>query len=477
MDMGELYGGLNALDVAFVTRDANGVVTGIREGKEVIPVVLGKTNPLTGGIDLTAGGEVIELGGGTPEQIGFIDYLKVGFAGDSIALSNWGADGGTSLSPLYWASAELYPCDWVSVMNTGVGGTSSSHLISNQIATLEALTIKPDVVIVQSLQNDHIGTYANADTYFDNYRQYSERALVAGVQLVVLCAHPPKSSAPDVASALLYLNRKIEEYCRVTPGNFFCDVFSAWRRTNAADTSGVAWRGTAGGADSFSDDGTHPTGLAARQAAPLIAPVLARYARPVFPRPQVAVAYDNVNFIYNNLLGPNGLMLGTSGQLNGVNNAGVAGNSTGAQDRWYLTDGNGVLATPSIVTGEDGYLYQQITLSGTASADATVQLRYNYIQNVTSGNFSGEAIIETSSLVGVKSIRLAIGGLVPFTLGGGTAGVVPFGTTRLHFRTPTGVLSNSGSTTKSNDIIISVENGQTVSGSVLIGRVGVHRLS
>lgn len=408
----------------------------------------------------------------TPEQIAFRTPLKLGFAGDSIAnmwASKWGD------SPVWWASTELYPCEYTVHMNTSLGGTSSSHLISNQIATLEALSVKPDVVIVQTLQNDYIGSTALADTYFANVQQYSQRALAAGVKLVVICSKPPKSSSPDVAAALGYLNRRIDRYCRDTPGNFYCDVFNAWRRTNAADTSGVAWRGTAGAADAFSEDGTHPTGLASRNAAPLILPILQRFARPVQPFPSVAVAYDNTNYPYGNLLGINGLMLGTNGQYNGVNNANVAGNSTGAQDRWFLTDGNGITATPTLVTGSDGFTYQNLVLSGTATADATVLLRTAYIQDVASGTFIGEAIVNCQNVTGVRDMGVLFAGFTTATIVN-NAGAQFSLNNRMHFRTEPTVFSNSGFSNRTNDIIIKVKNGVTVSGTVQVGRVGIFRI-
>jgi hypothetical protein len=99
--------------------------------------------------------ETALLGGGRP--------LRVGFAGDSIADFMGQRD---EISALYWAATEIYPCEYESVVDTGLGGSSSSNLISAQIAVLEAAPVKPDVVFVQSVQNDGLGSQANADTYF-----------------------------------------------------------------------------------------------------------------------------------------------------------------------------------------------------------------------------------------------------------------------------------------------------------------------
>lgn len=396
--------------------------------------------------------------------------LKVGYAGDSIA-GFWSNSNGSS--PLWWAATELYPCDYVNHMDTAVGGTSSSHLISNQIATLEALSVKPDVVIVCTTQNDYIGSYANAETFFDYLKTYSERALTAGVSMVVLCAHPPDSA--DDEDAVAYLNRLIEIYCFKTTGNFFCDLMSVWKQATATDVGGISYRGTANTADSFSDDGVHPTALATRAAAPLILPVLQRYARPVEPLSSIAAPYDDQTAPYSNVLDQNGNMIGTSGQLNGVNNAGVAGNSTSTYDRWYLTDENGITVTPTIVTGDDGYRYQSIALSGTATADAEVRLRYQYVKDVALGDYTAEALINCQSVQNIKNIGIKVTSIGNATTNFSNNLIEMDINTELHTLVKVEGFSNSGFSGKFFDVVIEVENGVTPSGTVLVGRCGITR--
>lgn len=280
--------------------------------------------------------------------------LLIGFAGDSIAYQWGGQLNGVNVSqsPLFWAATELYPCDFQVVMNTGLGGSSSSQLLiasgatPPQISVLQGLATKPDIVVVQTLQNDFMGSYANADTNVANVTSYTTQALAAGVKLVVICSRPPKSGT-DNPSALVYANRQLEIFCRNTKGTLYLDVFGIWRRNGVADAAGagIPYQGAANTATAFSDDGTHPTPQAARAVAPLVVPILKQYARPIVPMPSANSAYDNVNAIYNNLFGPNGGMVGTGGLYNGVNNTNVAGNSATAQDRWELTDGSGVVAT------------------------------------------------------------------------------------------------------------------------------------
>jgi lysophospholipase L1-like esterase len=399
--------------------------------------------------------------------------LKLGFAGDSIA-SMWAST--TGFSPVFWAKTELYPCDIVVTMNTAAPGLSSSHLVSNQIAILEALATKPDVVIIQSLQNDFAGSAANAESLFANVRTYSERALAAGVKLVVICSHPPKSSVPDVAAAVGHLNRLIENYCLNTPGNFYCDVMGAWRAKGVADTNGIAWQGTANTVDAYSDDGTHPGVLAARAAAPLIEPVLRRYARPISPVPFAVVAYDNTNYPYGNVLGLQGAMVGTGGQYNGVDNTNVPGASATVRNRWEVTDGNGVTATPLIVTGSDGYRYLQLTLSGTATANGSVTAATSFAYIVTSADYFAELVTECQNLTGITGVRADFQAIQTMDLAGSGNSVLTLNG-RQHWRTPIINYSSTQFSLKTNQIVINFKSGQTVSGVIRIGRVGIHRVA
>lgn len=399
--------------------------------------------------------------------------LTVGFAGDSIADFMGQRD---EISSFYWAATEFYPCEYENIVDTGLGGSSSSHLISSQIAVLEAAPVKPDVMFVQSLQNDGIGSQANADTYFAYLQEYSERALAAGVKLVVLCSRPPKSSTPDTPAAWFYLNRRIERYCRDTPGNYYLDVASAWRQTNSEDTTLVGWRGSVGGLDAFSPDGTHPSAIACREAGKLLAPLLSRLTRRMEPMNNAAFPYDDTTLIgrYGNVLGAEGMMVGTGGQLNGVDNTGVAGRVAGTFERWRITTPAGITCVPSIVTGEDGYRYQQMVLSGTAGADGDITMRRAFFHDVTTGSFIIEAVVETESLSGVRGVVFSAVGQGCSMVGVANIGV---GTTRLHLRSAPGAFSNSGFSTINNDISIPVLSGAVVSGTVRVGRVGAYRVS
>lgn len=443
--------------------------------------LLGRTTASAGAAQEISVGSGLSLSAGalsatpsTPNQLGYLSGLNVGFAGDSIA-GMWAAR--TGASPLFQAAYELYPCEINTVLNSSLGGTSSTHLMGTQLAVLAAAPIKPDVLIVQSIQNDFVGSAATAATLAGNVTSYALEALALGVKLVCICAHPPKNGT-DHPAALVQLNRILEDFCRDTPGMYFIDVFSVWRAVpTAAETSGIPWRGTPYTSNSYSHDGTHPNALAARAAAPLILPVLKRWARPITPTPQAAVAYDNTNYLYGNVLGLNGLMIGTNGTYNTVTNAGVAGASTGAQDRWNLVDGNGVTATPSLVVGTDGYTYQQLTLSGIASANTSVTLTNNFLFDVAVGSFFAEVSMDTTSLVGVSGITFETSSLFAGTNDAGNSdqALIPYGTTKFLMRSAVASFSNSGFANRASTISINIPIGSTVSGSIRIGRVGIYR--
>lgn len=395
--------------------------------------------------------------------------LRVAFAGDSIAASNASR---TGQSGFCWAASEFLKFEYETVLNSAVGGTAVSHLITNQIAQLEALADKPDVVVVNSIQNNFIGSQLDADSAYGFMKEYAERALAAGVKLVVLASRPPKTSG-DSAHWVAYLNRRLDNLARTTNGIFYWDVFSLWKATSGAETNPL-WRLTGNVPFTTSGDGTHPSANAWREAGRILAPALEKLVVPMSPIPAVSAAYSDTTAPFNNLLGVNGTLTGNSGTLNGSPNSGVAGNSTSTRDFWAVTTNNGITVIPTIVTGADGYRYQQFELSGTATADALVTMSFDYVFDVSSGPFVGEAMVETENVVGISGLRWAASGLTVVEMTGLNG--LDFGTTSLHLRTPIGTLSNGGFSTRTNTFRISVLNGKTVSGTVRVGRLGIYRL-
>lgn len=424
-----------------------------------------------------ADGSYTPTSGGV-SSTGFSRPTTIGYAGDSIGNMWAGNDG---LSGIQWARTELYPCDLIKVMESAAGGTPSSHLLTNQIAILEALSVKPDILIVQTFQNDFMSTEAAADGFLLNLTTYVTRALAAGVKLICIGSRPPKTQAiAGVPQAITYLNNKIAKYCADTPGTYYIDVFNSWRGVDlsTANTQ-ITFRGTPAGVDAFTDDGTHPTHRAMRAAGNLILPILKQYARPISPFASTLDSYNNSTGIWNNLLGANGNMVGTTGQLNGVNNTNVAGTGASAGTRWAITDGNGVTATPAIVTGVDGFQYQEVTLSGTATGNGGVVISITPSNDFVLGNFVSEAIVETENLTGINYLGLTTIGLPLVSVGypGSAALIAPAPLTRYHFRTAPQNLQNTTSSGKVFSLSIEFRNTRVVSGKIRLGRIGAYRTS
>lgn len=76
MDIGDLYGALNALDVAFVKRAADGTFDGLREGSETLPVLSGQRNPVTGRLESSAAGALILSKSAAKKQVA-MDWQNV----------------------------------------------------------------------------------------------------------------------------------------------------------------------------------------------------------------------------------------------------------------------------------------------------------------------------------------------------------------------------------------------------------------
>lgn len=442
--------------IATYSTDASGNVTGL-------------VDPKNGGILSIAGGS---------SEVGYLKAPTIGFAGDSIGVM-WAAME-TGDSPIAFVKFQSYPCELIKIFNSSVGGTSSSHLISTQIEQLEALSVKPTIMVVQTLQNDSMTTEGGADTFLAYVTQYATRALAAGVQAVCICSRPPKSeSAAGVPSAIAYINRKLDEFCRATTGCYYIDVFNAWRNWNVAEaTTRINFKNTAGTPTAFSDDGTHPLPRAMQVVAPLIEPIIRRYARPITPTSMSLNAYNDATGRFNNLYGADGLFIGTNGQLNGVDNTNVAGTGTTNGTRWKITTANGVTVTPSIVVGADGSNYQQLVLGGTATLDTDVTLYITPATNVTLGNWYLEGLVKAEAVAGVKHISLSgLNAKVGLHGAGSTVSEIDIGTRDYHFRSNVFSKEVTNFAAFNGGLVISVESGASPTGTIRLGRFGVYRVS
>lgn len=69
MDFGQLYAGLNALDVAMVKRNPDGTFAGLKEGSETLGIPTVKVNPVTEMLEIFAGTDaVITCGTNAPND-------------------------------------------------------------------------------------------------------------------------------------------------------------------------------------------------------------------------------------------------------------------------------------------------------------------------------------------------------------------------------------------------------------------------
>ena len=417
-------------------------------------------------------------------------------AGDSIAAAFLGTD--MNVGPIAYALAltglDVYydPSnannDGSGGYNFGLGGSPSSYLLTDWagntaiITKLAAKAVKPDILFVQSLQNDFMGiTAAAADVLVANMTTFATQALALGVQLVVLCPRPPYNgqAASNLPQGHAYVNQRLEAFARATQGvvfmNYLPDVkaISDANENNGA-SSVVAWRGTAG-TGGYTADGVHFGAMSARVIAPYVTRILSPFARRAVPRASMFASYHPTNYPYVSLYGRNGMMVGTAGQYNGSANTNVAGSSSaGLDSRWTLTDNNGIVATPSIITHADGYARQRLTLSGTATAAASVTLTLAFYQDVASAPFMGEAMLDFSNVNGLTSWGMSIGNAPSWGQNVSQVGTL---NDKLFLRTPDSwVFSNSGFSNRPATLTLNVASGATVSGTVDLGRIGAWKM-
>lgn len=374
--------------------------------------------------------------------------------------------------------------------NFAVGGSPASYLNTDwsgnvsAIAKLRAKAVKPDIVFVQSIQNNSMvfSGLTEVNATYTEVVNFTNACLAEGVALVVICPRPPYNgqASATVPRNHWHVNQRLRAFADATPGVTFLDYLPDVKAISDANenngaSSVVAWRGAVSNGG-FTTDGVHFGPLAVRAIAPHIARVLAPFARTARPRTSAFGAYDNASYIYNNLYGRNGLMVGTSGQYNGSTNAGVAGNSTAnTRDRWTLTDQNGIVATPSKIVHADGYDRQRLTLSGTASASANVVLQLDFVSDVTAADFVCEAMLDFTNVTGLNSWSLLFNNIRPF---GQNVSQVASLSDKLFLRTLMNTaFSNSGFINRQIALTLNFASGATPSGTVDLGRVGAFRVS
>lgn len=307
-----------------------------------------------------------------------------------------------------------------------VGGTASSHMLATQLPQFQANPA--DVAFLWTGYNSTPSSLATAQSEAANITQTAAGCLAAGARLVVIMGQSWRVTANQMHIDMV--NTLCSAYARATPGVVFLDITGLLTDPTSVSTTTLPARAN------YSADGVHPSDRCIREAiAPVLWPVLERVARKRLSRSSINPgAYDPANKPDVNLLGDAGLMTGTSGMLDSVGNAGVAGVSYA---KWNIIPVAGMVATPSVVLGADGFLRQRIVFSGAPTAGAYVILQNQpSITTVNNGDsarlFDAEGIVELTGVTGLTDIIMSAGGVTSSSGSGGTshsANQYPDGTT------------------------------------------------
>jgi hypothetical protein len=284
----------------------------------------------------------ISLSGRTATIMGF---------GDSFSSTNEATSGYLSTA-IRWARTYWEPGLDVRMLNGfGQGGTQSTALAS-QFASYVAAGVVPDIAVVSTFQNDGGNLLTEWTTRIAAYRTFINNLLNSGVKLVIIVnVAPPTSIIKEL------LNNELRNIVATTPGTALCEIYGQF--LNPAAAVGAPnielWKSNPTQTVRWTIDGTHPSNEGCKDWGKALADILGPICRKRVPYISSNEIYnrDDATLRYANMVRA-GNMNGTSGQLNGVDNSGVAGFAATANSRWSITTTNGLICTPSIVTGSDG---------------------------------------------------------------------------------------------------------------------------
>ena len=390
---------------------------------------------------------------------------------------------------LQYACAKFYPADINFDHRTyagggrlfGVGGTSSNHMLVTQLPQFQ--TRPADVAFLWTGYNSTPSSQATAISEAANITGTAAGCLAAGSKLVFIMGQSWRAAGNPAYIDMV--NTLCRAYADATQGVYFIPITGVLADPTSTSTTVVPARAN------MSHDGTHPSARCVRE---VIAPVLANYlpliARRRMPRAALySGVFDPVTAPDVDVLGGAGMMVGTSGQLNSVNNAGVAGIS--ANYRWNSTANNAeLIVTPSIVTDAGGFLRQRLGLSGLMTADRNITFE---IQPIVSPPDNGNAanLYDMEMLVDLSGVT----GLSHMYIRGGTSGT----TFQDPFQAVYGLTTNAAHmyADASNDtlflyslypfalstlnprfsLILVFQSGKTLAGNIDIGRASVKRVA
>jgi len=370
-------------------------------------VVKAEVNAITGGIELTAGGEVIEVGGGAPPVS---KTIKVIFDGDSKSL-----EPGFALS---WVDAKT-PIHFLSAGALGVGGTGTGVTANGLTSTARLAAM---AAMVQSVTTD--GSYVDlylttgtndtatltSDVILENVKTYVNAFFVAGGRYLVLMSVDPKTSTgyEKVAG----VNAAYAAYARTTNNVIYCDTTSAMLDFASAINAPIG--GSTNARLAVTHDGLHANGCGIyRKATPLTEIALKLYRQ---REPQALFKAD----LYNLTTTPSGNLMGTNGRFTAL--GGTVGTTngtvTGTPPLGWTVGGNlngmtVAFTAVSSVGAKDALGAQsdipvvRMTLSGTPSANTTIDVisAYTDHSNMPAGNVEQEVLLYANNLVGLFKLR------------------------------------------------------------------------
>lgn len=326
--------------------------------------------------------------------------------GDSFA-GTTETGGGFLAVAIRWARAFWAPgLDVRMVPGYAVGGTLSTDL-PNQYANYIAGGVVPDIAVISTFQNDSGTLDPNFVARAALYKTFVDNLLSSGVRLVIVT-----SCAPPGSSVKERMNMTLKKMVEDTPGTAYCDLYA--ETINPAYISGGttldAWRSSPDNIIRWTVDGTHPSAEACKAWGRALAEILSPICRRVTPIVSNNDLFDrsSATLKHANAIRA-GNMNGTSGRLNGVDNSGVAGFAANGDSRWNITTTNGVVCTPSIITGNDGIRRQRMVVSGTVAGSpyGTLALTYSpgYLPLPNSAPYYGQSVIDLDTVVGLCGIQ------------------------------------------------------------------------
>ena len=242
MDFGQLYAGLNALDVAMVKRNPDGTFAGLKEGSETLGIPTVKVNPVTGEIRFSAPVGVrtttvrIATFGDSTAAVGTIQSPDN--QDTTVYTAPFPASGSTILGTAIdkISVSDYYPMAYL-VGNGGISGQTSTQMLARDSAgasitrrsVTDIVNLAPDVVIFRGGSINDVmaltagaSTQADIDAIYSRHVQLLDRLLTGGAYVLdegIYGYSPASGTQADIdyrKSAIVQLNTRYASYAAQT---------------------------------------------------------------------------------------------------------------------------------------------------------------------------------------------------------------------------------------------------------------------